>query len=280
VTKITMIGVDLAKSVFHLHATSMAGEPKFRKKLSRQSFSRFMAEQPPALVIMEACGSAHYWAQEMIRLGHEVKLPDTVLPHPASTLFCRASGQSASRQPSHHRRLPGHIPIDRQHIEAVFADGSAGAENAPDRNARGFVEKTFEILLRVPPPLLSNWQTFFSQQLTNAFGKKIAPRVSYRIIRLFELYQTIHPAAINPRAIKSYINKVISQAKLSGDSVPLEYQALYVLYKDTISADIKRLQDSTALDPPIRATEINPDWTKYLAAAHYNVLPEDALAVR
>ncbi|MEH6952676.1 IS110 family transposase [Nitrobacter sp. NHB1] len=81
-TKNTIIGIDLAKSVFQLHAASMAGELKFRKKLSRQSFSRFMAEQPPALVVMEACGSAHYWAREMIRLGHEVKLiaPQYVKP--------------------------------------------------------------------------------------------------------------------------------------------------------------------------------------------------------
>jgi len=73
-TKDTMIGVDLAKNVFQLHAASMTGQPKFRKKLSRQSFSRFMAEQAPAVVVMEACGSAHYWAREMVRLGHEVKL--------------------------------------------------------------------------------------------------------------------------------------------------------------------------------------------------------------
>ena len=81
-TKNIIIGIDLAKSVFQLHATSMAGEPKFRKKLSRQSFSRFMADQRPALVVMEACGSAHYWAREMIRLGHEVKLiaPQYVKP--------------------------------------------------------------------------------------------------------------------------------------------------------------------------------------------------------
>ncbi|MES2494284.1 MAG: hypothetical protein V4579_13525, partial [Pseudomonadota bacterium] len=45
VTKDTMIGVDLAKSVFQLHAASMAGQPMFRQKLSRQSFARFMAEQ-------------------------------------------------------------------------------------------------------------------------------------------------------------------------------------------------------------------------------------------
>jgi transposase len=49
-------------------------EPRFRKKLSRQNFSEFTAKQPPALVVMEACGSAHHWAREMIRLGHEVKL--------------------------------------------------------------------------------------------------------------------------------------------------------------------------------------------------------------
>ena len=77
-----MIGIDLAKSVFQLHAASLTGELQFRKKLSRQSFSRFMAEQPPALVVMEACGSAHYWAREITRLGHEVKLiaPQYVKP--------------------------------------------------------------------------------------------------------------------------------------------------------------------------------------------------------
>lgn len=71
---VTMIGVDLAKSVFQVHGASMTGQPRFRKKLSRQSFPKFMAEQSPALVVMEACGSAHYWAREMIGLGHEVKL--------------------------------------------------------------------------------------------------------------------------------------------------------------------------------------------------------------
>ena len=81
-TNDVMIGVDLAKNVFQLHAASMAGQPQFRKKLSRQSFGKFMAQQPPAVVVMEACGSAHYWAREMIRLGHVVKLiaPQYVKP--------------------------------------------------------------------------------------------------------------------------------------------------------------------------------------------------------
>ncbi len=69
-----MIGVDLAKSVFQLHGASMAGHVKFRKKLSRSRFAAFMAEHPPAVVVMEACGGAHHWARELAKLGHEVKL--------------------------------------------------------------------------------------------------------------------------------------------------------------------------------------------------------------
>ena len=61
-TKDTMIGVDLAKNVFQLHAASMTGQQRFCKKLSRQSFLGFMAKHPPAVIVMEACGSAHYWA--------------------------------------------------------------------------------------------------------------------------------------------------------------------------------------------------------------------------
>jgi transposase len=80
--KDTMIGVDLAKNVFQLHGASMTGELKFRKKLTRAQFLRFMAEQESALVVMEACGSASYWARELTRLGHEVKLiaPQYVRP--------------------------------------------------------------------------------------------------------------------------------------------------------------------------------------------------------
>jgi len=95
VTKDTMIGVDLAKAVFQLHAASMTGHPKFRKKLSRQSFVGFMAAQPPAVVVMEACGSAHYWAREMIRLGHEVKL---IAPHYVKPFVKRQKNDAADAE--------------------------------------------------------------------------------------------------------------------------------------------------------------------------------------
>ena len=78
-----MIGVDLAKSVFQLHGASMVGELRFRKKLTRSQFERFMAGHTPAVVVvMEACGGAHFWARRMQEMGREVRLiaPQYVRP--------------------------------------------------------------------------------------------------------------------------------------------------------------------------------------------------------
>lgn len=70
----TMIGVDLAKSVFQVHGASMSGEIRFQRKLSRQTFRTFMSKQPASIVVMEACGSAHYWTRVLSGFGHEVRL--------------------------------------------------------------------------------------------------------------------------------------------------------------------------------------------------------------
>ena len=72
--EVTMIGVDLAKSVFQAHGATATGEPVFRKKLSRGQFLRFLSEQPNCVVAMEAWASPHYWGREIIKLGQNVRL--------------------------------------------------------------------------------------------------------------------------------------------------------------------------------------------------------------
>ena len=81
-TKITTIGLDLAKSVFQVHAADQDGRPVVRKKLRRGQVIPFFADLAPCLIGMEACASAHYWARELLVLGHEVRLipPQYVKP--------------------------------------------------------------------------------------------------------------------------------------------------------------------------------------------------------
>lgn len=72
--EVTIIGVDLAKQVFQLHGARADGAVAFRKRLSRSRVLSFLADQPPCLVAMEACASAHYWGREIAGLGHDVRL--------------------------------------------------------------------------------------------------------------------------------------------------------------------------------------------------------------
>ena len=67
--EITTIGLDLAKSVFQLHAVDAYGTVVWRKKLRRSALLDMLAEVPPCMVGMEACATAHYWAREISALG-------------------------------------------------------------------------------------------------------------------------------------------------------------------------------------------------------------------
>ena len=71
---ITTIGLDLAKSVFQVHAVDAMGSVVMRKRLRRSQVLAFFAEIPPCLIGLEACATAHYWARELIALGHEARL--------------------------------------------------------------------------------------------------------------------------------------------------------------------------------------------------------------
>jgi transposase len=82
-TRITTIGLDLAKKVFQVHGVDAEGEVVVARRLRRKEVLAFFAKLSPCLIGIEACGSAHYWAREITKLGHTVKLipPKYVKPY-------------------------------------------------------------------------------------------------------------------------------------------------------------------------------------------------------
>src|SRR5262244_3831667 len=81
--EINVLGIDIAKHVFHAIGMDNTGKIVFRKRLSRHDLMPFMAKLPPVLIGMEACGGAHYWARRFREHGHEVKrmAPQCVKPY-------------------------------------------------------------------------------------------------------------------------------------------------------------------------------------------------------
>jgi len=72
--EVSIVGLDLAKRVFQAHGARVDGSMAFRKKLSRGQVLAFFTGLPTCVVAMEACATAHYWAREIGKLGHEVCL--------------------------------------------------------------------------------------------------------------------------------------------------------------------------------------------------------------
>ena len=72
--KITTIGIDLAKEVFQIHGVDEHGKTVFRKQLRRNKMTNFFANLEPCLIGMEACATSHYWAREIAKLGHQVRM--------------------------------------------------------------------------------------------------------------------------------------------------------------------------------------------------------------
>jgi transposase len=106
-----IIGVDLAKNVFQLHGAKQSGDVLFRKKLTRPQFEQFLAELDPATVVMEACGSASFWARELAKMGHEVRLiaPQYVRPFVKRQKNDAADAEAlviAARQPEMRYVIP------------------------------------------------------------------------------------------------------------------------------------------------------------------------------
>ena len=80
---IKRIGIDLAKQVFQVHGVDGQEKAVLRLKLPRAKMLTYFQKLAPCLIGMEACGSAHYWARELEKMGHTVKLmaPQFVKPY-------------------------------------------------------------------------------------------------------------------------------------------------------------------------------------------------------
>ena len=81
-SKISIIGIDLAKSVFQLHGNDVQGHTRLTKQVKRKDLLTEINKHPKCLVAMEACCGAHHWARQIKALGYEVKIiaPQHVKP--------------------------------------------------------------------------------------------------------------------------------------------------------------------------------------------------------
>ena len=80
--QVTTVGLDLAKNIFQAHGITGDGTVAFNRALRRGQVLPFFEKLEPCLIGMEACGTSHYWARELSKLGHEVRLMPPIYVKP------------------------------------------------------------------------------------------------------------------------------------------------------------------------------------------------------
>ena len=117
-----VLGIDIAKRMFHAVGMDNRGNVVYRKRLSRHALIPFIAKLPPVLIGLEAWGGAHYWARRFCAYGHEVKLmaPQFVKPYvKANKNDMRDAEAIAEAVTRPTRRFVPTKDVDQQDLQAL-----------------------------------------------------------------------------------------------------------------------------------------------------------------
>lgn len=133
---IKFIGVDLAKSVFQLALADEQHHVVQSKRLTRSQFKAFFVNHPPVQIIMETCGTAHYWARTFIALGHQI----TLLPAQYVKPYVRRNKTDRNDAMALVEAIRNHdihgVPVKTEHQQALQGLHRLRAQYMRTRNAR------------------------------------------------------------------------------------------------------------------------------------------------
>ena len=176
-----IIGVELAKHLFQVCMVNHKGRLKANTTVTRGQRLAFIARQPPALIVMEACSGAHDWARRFRAWGHEVRLlaPQYVVPFrhgqkndPNDALALTEIGFPVLGEDLDDTRACRHldlgIGVDKGEVEPVRqppAHGGLARAHQPDQHdaarAEGFADRQEPLLpvvfLMVAQPETHPW---------------------------------------------------------------------------------------------------------------------------
>lgn len=128
--------VDIAKTIFEVAVSIQPGRVSERRTLSRSKFLPFFATRPATTVVMEACGSSHYWARQLQEMGHRVVLlpPSLVSPYVVRNKTNRTDAKGILEAYRNEEIHP--VPIKSLHQHTVMSLHRARSAWMQSRTAR------------------------------------------------------------------------------------------------------------------------------------------------
>ncbi|KIC64900.1 P-loop NTPase fold protein [Chryseobacterium taiwanense] len=169
------------------------------------------------------------------------------------------------------------IPFDREHIRNAFEDLNPKGNSSEFTNyAEDYINKTFDIVYRVAPPIMSNWKFFFEGKWRECLGENFKQDEFVRTVQVYELLNK----KITPREIIVLINEIATLKLVHSDKIPAQYLALFVLNKDLILSDpIVEIVSPSYLRGLDFIYKKDENLPKYITAIVYQLDPDDSLEI-
>lgn len=172
-----------------------------------------------------------------------------------------------------YKKIKVIIPFDRLHIKNAFKElNGEDNDNKKLDYADDYINKTFDLVYRVSPPILSDWKNFFRE-----YWKKAYPDFNEEEYLKVEQCYEVFKDSITPREIIAFINETVS-IKLLDNTIPDRYIALFVLNKDNIlSNPLKAITNPEFLSGLSYLYHDNEDFQRFITALSYQINPANAL---
>lgn len=171
----------------------------------------------------------------------------------------------------HYKNIIIIVPFDRDHIKSAFR-----AENIRENKDFGndFINKTFSVVYRVSPPIMSDWKHYFTIMWEKAFGRNAT--IDENITQIYDLLAENK----TPRDITAFINKFVSLRQISDETIPDRYLALYICGEQKIKdKPLDEITKPSYLGALNFLYEKDDQLPKYIAALYYQIEPNRAIEV-
>lgn len=166
------------------------------------------------------------------------------------------------------------VPFDRLHIKNAFKDLNGDGLLGNNDYANDYINKTFDLVYRVSPPILSDWTAYFRSCWEKAFENISEPEF-LKVMQIYDVYKK----SITPREIIAFINEIIS-IKLLYEDIPDDYVALFVLNQEAILQNpLKAITEADFLGGLCYLYIEDENFQKYITAMAYQVPADNALEV-
>lgn len=167
------------------------------------------------------------------------------------------------------------IPLDKTSIDLLYdTESDTGSERS-----NSFTDKTFDVVLKLSPPIFSDWEEYLERQIAYSFGSIVSAR-EYAAINKFVRFsngqKNHYLSKITPRKLNAVLNKSAAKCLLWGNEIPICTVFYYILFEDVLGENLENVKTA-----PLQQVLLGNDstWLESLASLHYGVPRTKAMQI-